>query len=227
MNTGVDDAANLGWKLAAMVQGWGGKGLLASYEAERRPIGLRNTNLSKIFSKQVGTLPIPDWIEEDSDRGADARRTAAAEIAHFSEEFASIGIQLGARYDGSSIVVSDGSAPPADDPFTYVPSACPGGRAPHLWMADRSSLFDHFGAGFTLLSMAGAREDEARALAEAAAKRDVPFKLLSVESKAARELYGASLALVRPDQHVAWRGERVGDPGALLARVTGWGSAAG
>ena len=227
MNTGVDDAANLGWKLAAMVQCWGGKELLPSYEAERRPVGLRNTNLSKIFSKQVGTLPIPEWIDEDSDRGADARRTAAAEIAHFSEEFASIGIQLGARYDGSSIVVSDGSAPPADDPFIYVPSACPGGRAPHVWMADRTSLFDHFGPGFTLLSMAGGREEDASALAVAAAKRGVPLKLLSVDSKAARELYGASLALVRPDQHVAWRGDRLNDPDALLASVTGWGGAAG
>lgn len=227
MNTGVDDAANLGWKLAALVQGWGGERLLPSYEAERRPVGIRNTSLSKIFSRHVGTLAIPEWFEEDSARGAEARAMVGMEVVDFYEEFASIGIQLGARYDGSAIVAADGRAPPADDPFSYAPSACPGGRAPHLWMADRSSLFDHFGAGFTLLSMAGAREDESRVLAEAAAKRGVPLKLLSVGSKAARELYGAGLALVRPDQHVAWRGERVGDPEALLATVTGWGGAAG
>ena len=221
MNTGVDDAANLGWKLAALVQGWGGARLLASYETERRPIGIRNTQLSKVFSRHVGTLQIPDCIEEESARGTEARARLGADLDQFGEEFASIGIQLGARYDGSAIVVADGSAPPADDPFAYAPSACPGGRAPHLWMADRSSLFDHFGPGFTLLSMARARGEEARALAEAAAKRGVPLKLLTLDSKAARELYGASLALVRPDQHVAWRGDRLNDPDALLATVTG------
>jgi 2-polyprenyl-6-methoxyphenol hydroxylase-like FAD-dependent oxidoreductase len=221
MNTGVDDAANLGWKLAALVQGWGGGKLLSSYEAERRPVGIRNTNLSKVFSRHVGTLALADWIEEQSARGEEARRAARAELDQFGEEFASIGIQLGARYDGSAIVASDGSAPPADDPFTYVPSACPGGRAPHLWMADRSSLFDHFGPGFTLLSMAGAREGEARGLAEAAARRGIPLKRLTLESDAARELYCASLALIRPDQHVAWRGDRLREPEALLAGVTG------
>jgi 2-polyprenyl-6-methoxyphenol hydroxylase-like FAD-dependent oxidoreductase len=222
MNTGVDDAANLGWKLAALVQGWGGDTLLSSYEEERRPVGIRNTRLSKVFSRHVGTLAIADCIEEDSARGAQARKSAGAELEQFGEEFASIGIQLGARYDGSAIVVSDGSAPPADDPFAYVPSACPGGRAPHLWMADRSSLFDHFGTGFTLLAMTGARESEAKGLADAAAKRGIPLKLLTLNSDAARELYGASLALVRPDQHVAWRGNRLREPDALLASVTGY-----
>jgi hypothetical protein len=89
-------------------------------------------------------------------------------------------------------------------------------------MADRSSLFDHFGTGFTLLAMTGARESEAKGLADAAAKRGIPLKLLTLNSDAARELYGASLALVRPDQHVAWRGNRLREPDALLASVTGY-----
>ncbi len=221
MNTGVDDAANLGWKLAALVQGWGGPHLLSSYEAERRPAGIRNTRLSKVFSKQIGTLPVPECFEEDSARGAEARAHAGGELAGFREEFASIGIQLGTRYDGSSIVAPDGSAPPTDAPFVYHPSACPGGRAPHLWMADHSSLFDHLGPGFTLLTMAGARDEDCAALTVAAARRGIPFKTLALTSNAARELYGASLALLRPDQHVAWRGKRIQDADALLARVTG------
>jgi hypothetical protein len=222
MNTGVDDAANLGWKLAALVQGWGGPRLLGSYEAERRPIGIRNTTAARLFSSHVGTLQIPPEIEEDSPRGAEARRRIAPEIGTFAEEFASIGIQLGARYDDSTVVVSDGTARPDDAPFTYRPTACPGGRAPHLWMPDRSSLFDHFGRGFTLLLLNGATSNESRTVEAAAARRGMPMKLLAIAMDEARELYGASMALIRPDQHVAWRGNRLpADPDALLATVTG------
>ncbi|MSQ52293.1 MAG: hypothetical protein EXR28_10420 [Betaproteobacteria bacterium] len=162
-----------------------------------------------------------EFIEEDSARGAQARAQTGEEASKFSEEFASIGIQLGARYDGSPIVVADGSDPPVDDPFIYRPTGCPGGRAPHLWMPDGSSLFDHFGRGFTLLLLTGAK-DGAAAMSKAAAKRGFPLQLLAIESDAARELYGANYALVRPDQHVAWRGNRLPEnPEALLATVSG------
>src|SRR5262249_16267051 len=159
MNTGVDDAANLGWKLAALLQGWGGPNLLASYETERRPIGIRNTSMAKYFSRNVGSLPVPPEIEEDRPRGASAREAAGRILQTFTEEFASIGIQLGARYDGSPIIIPDGTVAPPDDPFTYVPSATPGGRAPHAWLSDRSSLFDHFGSGFTLLLLPRRKDD--------------------------------------------------------------------
>ena len=142
-------------------------------------------------------------------------------LATFGEEFASIGIQLGARYDGSPIVVSDGTAPPPDDPAVYTPSACPGGRAPHLWLRDRSSLFDHFGPGFTLLRLPGGRRDTAldRAAAQRAAFRS---RLRSDAARGARSLR-SGFALIRPDQHVAWRGDALPDDcDALLARVTGW-----
>jgi 2-polyprenyl-6-methoxyphenol hydroxylase-like FAD-dependent oxidoreductase len=215
MNTGVDDAANLGWKLAALVQGWGGPGLLATYEAERRPVGIRNTRTAKLYSRNVGTLQIPACIEDDSAEGAGARAKIGAELMTFGEEFASIGIQLGARYDGSPIVVSDGSTPPADDPFTYVPSACPGGRAPHAWMPDGSALFDHFGPGFTLLVMGDSDVPSPSS--------KVPLKTLRIESEETRERYGASFALIRPDQHVAWRGDRLPtDLGRLLATACGY-----
>ena len=129
MNTGVDDAANLGWKLAALAQGWGGPNLLASYEAERRPIGIRNTSMAKRFSRYVGSLPVPPEIEEDSPRGASARDATGRILHTLTEEFASIGIQLGARYDASPIVVSDGTAPPPDDPFKYAERLSRGSRA--------------------------------------------------------------------------------------------------
>jgi 2-polyprenyl-6-methoxyphenol hydroxylase-like FAD-dependent oxidoreductase len=218
MNTGVDDAANLGWKLAALVQGWGGPNLLASYEAERRPIGFRNTGMAKSFSRNVGNLPVPPEIEEDSARGALARETTGHLLQGFTEEFASIGIQLGARYDHSSIIVSDGTAPPPDDPFKYIPSACPGGRAPHGWLSDSTSLFDHFGTGFTLLLLPG-RKDDGDAFAAAASENRIPFKRYRVDLSEIRELYGAGMALIRPDQHVAWRGDRSPDEAAATLRT--------
>jgi hypothetical protein len=220
MNTGIDDVANLGWKLAAMVQGWGGPGLLATYATERRPIAFRNTGMAKQFSRSVGEVTAPAEMLEDTAAGAAARAQAGAVLDAFGEEFASIGIQLGARYDGSPIIVPDGAAPPPDDPTRYSPTACPGGRAPHLFMPDRSSLFDHFGPGFTLLRLHG--DHDAGPLAAAAQARKIPFTTVSVAVSEGRDLYECDLALIRPDQHVAWRGNDIpADCDALLARVTG------
>jgi len=222
MNTGVDDAANLGWKLAALAQGWGGTKLLASFEAERRPIGIRNTGAAKYFSRNVGSLPVPPEIEQDTPRGALERAQTGRTLQTFSEEFASIGIQLGARYDHSPVIVADGTVPPPDDPFKYVPTACPGGRAPHAWLPDRTSLFDHFGSsGFTLLLLPG-RKDDGEAIAAAALEKRIPLKRFRVDAPEVRDLYGAGMALIRPDQHVAWRGD--GSPeetATILATVVG------
>jgi 2-polyprenyl-6-methoxyphenol hydroxylase-like FAD-dependent oxidoreductase len=221
MNTGMDDAANLGWKLAAMVQGWGGPQLLASYEAERRPIAFRNTGMAKRFSVDLGAAPVDPAMLDESEAGAAARAETGAFFARFGEEFASIGIQLGARYDGSRIVVPDGTSPPTDDPTIYRPSACPGGRAPHLFLGRGDSLFDHFGPGFTLLRLAG--DGDISPLARAAAARGIPFATFDVPLRQGRDLYEADLALIRPDQHIAWRGDALPrDCDALMARVTGW-----
>jgi 2-polyprenyl-6-methoxyphenol hydroxylase-like FAD-dependent oxidoreductase len=220
MNTGIDDVGNLGWKLAAMVKGWGGPGLLATYEVERRPIAFRNTGMAKQFSRSIADVPMAAEMLADTPAGGTARQRAGDFLATFGEEFASLGIQLGARYDGSPIILPDGTAPPADDPVHYRPSGCPGGRAPHLFLADRSSLYDHFGAGFTLLRLRG--DHDARPLAAAAESRGVPLANFDVGLAEGRELYGSDLALIRPDQYVAWRGNRLpADCAALLARATG------
>jgi hypothetical protein len=141
-----------------------------------------------------------------------------------TEEYASLGVQLGARYDGSPIIAEDGAAP-ADDYVNYVPSGVPGGRAPHHWVgAERKigdSLYDRFGKGFTLLKLGNtaARTDEIEA---AALKRSIPLKVIDLHEAAARELYGRDLVLIRPDQYVAWRDNASPtDPDRLLARLTG------
>jgi hypothetical protein len=224
MNTGIDDASNLAWKLAATLQGWGGGELLLSYEAERMPIALRNTEAARRLTANIGETDIDSAIEHSTPAGEAARAAAGSIFAGFGEQFASIGVQLGARYDGSPVIVESG-APPADSLTTYSPTSVPGGRAPHAWLdagrGQGSSLFDRLGRGFTLLRL-GPRPPDASGIREAALARQVPLEVLDVADRDTRDLYNCDLALIRPDQYVAWRGNGLmKDPGAVLARVCG------
>lgn len=223
MNTGVDDASNLAWKLAAMVQGWGGGGLLPSYETERMPIALRNTAAARILTANIGETDVDPEIEGDTPAGEAARAAAGAMLANFSEQFGSIGVQLGARYDGSSVILSD-DAPPADSFVKYTPTSIPGGRAPHIWLAEQrthgSSLYDRLGTGFTVLRL-GSRPPDATGIVAAAARQNIPLKVLDVPDTEARDLYERDFVVVRPDQHVAWRGNNLPDPDRLFAQVVG------
>jgi 2-polyprenyl-6-methoxyphenol hydroxylase-like FAD-dependent oxidoreductase len=221
-NTAVEDVVNLAWKLTAAVQGWGGPRLLETYETERRRVAIRNTGFAKYFADTVGKfVPAPE-IEEDTQAGAAARATAGALLnRHVREEFNIPGITFGARYDGSPIIASDGSAPPPDKMNDYVPSAVPGGRAPHAWLADGRSLYDTFGFEFSLLRL-GPNPPETSGLAQASQARGLPLTTVDRPDAEIRDLYGADLALIRPDQIVAWRGNRLPeDPAALLAQVAG------
>jgi 2-polyprenyl-6-methoxyphenol hydroxylase-like FAD-dependent oxidoreductase len=235
MNTGIDDTSNLAWKLAAVLQGWGGPRLLQTYETERKPIGYRNTGASRKYASMMHDAVVPDNVESEGPEGEAARR-AASEMTyvrknHFvrPEEMDGVGVQLGGRYDGSPVVVADG--PPPEDIFPdtydeYVPSGVPGGRAPHLWLDDArvmgSSLFDRLGPSFTLLRL-GTGAGATDALENAARKHGIPLTVLDIAIPEARALYGRDLALIRPDQYIAWRGDRVpDDPDHLLARVTGF-----
>ena len=224
MNTGLEDAFNLAWKLAASVQGWAGPRLLATYEQERLPIALRNTGAARQLSININDVHAPVQIEEDSAAGAACRAQASVQLATFAEQFASLGVQLGTRYDGSAIVVRDES-PPADDFIVYRPTAVPGGRAPHAWLDDThgsgASLFDAFGNGFTLLRL-GPRPPDADAVLAAAKEWKIPVAVVDVPDRDVRDLYDRDLALIRPDQHVAWRGNAVpGNTEALLGRLAG------
>ena len=152
-NTAVEDAVNLGWKLAAVLKQQSSPRLLQTYEAERRPLALRNTAYAKGFADSLGIEPPPE-IEEDTPAGAQARRRAGEYFAnHGRAEFNIPGITFGGRYDGSPAIVADGSEPPPDRPNVYVPTGCPGGRPPHLWLADGRSLYDCFGFEWTLLRL--------------------------------------------------------------------------
>ena len=224
MNTGVGDAENLGWKLGAWHRGWAGEKLVGSYEAERRPVAIRNLAQSYALAQAKSALKVPDNIEADGPEGEAARKAlgAATEKA-LAEEYFCIGIQLGARYDASPLVCADAESapPPESSPFEYVATAYPGGRAPHRWLADDTALFDRFGKGFTLLRLGGS-DAVIQPLIDAAAAKGVPLTVFEEPDPETRALYEADLALIRPDQYVAWRGDALpADAGALVDRVTG------
>jgi len=221
MNTGVEDAVNLGWKIAAVHHGWAPDTLLDTYEGERRPIGIRNTQSSRKLASDVATIQVPAALEEETAEGQKARADLGRHLSGFTEEFASLGIQLGARYDASPLIANDGTEPPPDSPVEYVPTACPGGRAPHLWLNDGASIHDRFGKWFTLVKFGSASTDTA-AFAAAAEALDVPLDIVDVAEKAARDLYACTFALIRPDHHVAWRGDSLpADAEALMRQVSG------
>jgi 2-polyprenyl-6-methoxyphenol hydroxylase-like FAD-dependent oxidoreductase len=222
MNMGIGDAVDLGWKMAARLAGWGGNDLLASYELERRGVHERTIHEAVQNFSSTGNQLVQPGLEEPGLIGEATRREVRDLIeATKLREFKTLGIVLGQRYENSPIVVSDGSKPPPDHFMHYVPSAHPGCLAPHLWLADGSSLYDHFGDGFTLLVTDG---DAAAVidLVEAAGKRQLPIKVLTLADRRLRQRYEARFALIRPDQHVGWRGDSMPvDCNELLAHVTG------
>src|SRR5215510_9268726 len=152
-NTAVEDAVNLGWKLAAVVQGWGGPALLATYERERRPAAQRNTAIARGFADSIGRYTAQEAIEAPGPEGDRMRAEAGAYLLdHAQREFNIPGVTFGVRYDASPIVIAD-AAPPPDEINRYLPSGVPGGRAPHAWLADGASLYDRYGRDLTLIRL--------------------------------------------------------------------------
>ena len=223
MNTGVGDAVDLGWKLAARHEGWGGPVLPASYDAERRPIGERNVRMAtRYYEGQAQFQEGLDAIDEDTAEGAALRTRIGPQAArHIGRVFQTIGMQIGYRYEGSPICIPDGTPPTPDDPDTYGPTARPGSRAPHVPLADGRSTLNLFGRGFVLLRW-GEGAPGPEPLTRAAASRRVPIEVVTLHEPPVLETYGRRLVLIRPDGHVAWRGDAVpDDPLAVVDRVRG------
>ena len=224
LHTGLADAVDLGWKLVATLQGWGGANLLQSYEAERKPIALLNVHASTDEFVLLADLPGGPEIAEDSPAGAALRQrwaeayraSSGANGPTFTEN-----LRLGYCYDPSPICVPDGSTPIPIETVAFVPSARPGTRAPHAWLGQGRSTLDLFGKGFVLLRL-GPHPPPLGGLVDAAVKRRMPLRVVDLFDRKIAALYEAELALVRPDGHVAWRGERVPDDAmALIDRVRG------
>lgn len=220
-NTAVEDAVNLGWKLAHVVQGRAPESLLASYEMERKPLAERNTAYAKRFADSVGLFQVTPELERDTPEGERARQAAAVHLnAHVRLEFNIPGVTFGGRYDGSPIVVPDGTTPPDDQPNDYVPTACPGGRPPHAWLADGRSLYDSFHFEWTLLAL-GPEPPDSKAFERAAQQAGMDLQVVHHADPALRALYEAPLVLIRPDQIVAWRGEDARQASHILSLCAG------
>jgi len=225
MNTGLGDAVDLSWKLAAVLEGWGGSALLDTFETERRPVGARNVaEASRNLRRMLAPRHNPALLDA-TEEGARVRQEVGREFSDsMRHEWFTLGMHLGYRYEGSPICWPDGTAAPPDDPKTYVPTARPGHRAPHAWLADGRSTLDLFGRGFALLDL-GADAADVAALRAAAQQCNMPMQATRIDDPAVLALYERRLVLVRPDGHVAWRDDRApAAPSRLIDCVRGAGS---
>jgi 2-polyprenyl-6-methoxyphenol hydroxylase-like FAD-dependent oxidoreductase len=222
MNTGIADVGDLGWKLAATLKGWGGGHLLSSYDAERRPAGWRNVNAAADNFQRLITKMDFGGVEEPAPAGDTARRTLGEQLKEATRrEWEVTGVSLGYRYEGSPICIADGTPPTPDDSIVYVPTARPGHRAPHAFLADGRSTLDLFGRSYVLLNF-GADAASVDALVKASRSRHVPLDVAIVDDTPIASLYQRKLVLVRPDGHVAWRSDILArDPSEIVDVVRG------
>jgi len=220
MNTGMGDAVDLSWKLAAMLDGWGGGNLPAAFDYERRLVGMRNVNTASGFHTSHLAFEEFSRIEEEGSEGDALRKRLGAELMeNVGQMFRTEGVQIGYRYEGSPICIPDGTPEPADAVEVCIQNARPGARAPHVWLKDGRSTLDLYGKGFTLVRTGDADPEPIMAAAAAA---NVPLKLTALDEPDVVKLHERALVLVRPDGHVAWRGDTAPeDSGAMIDVVRG------
>ena len=213
-NTGLADSVDLGWKLAAVINGWAGPSLLDSYESERRPVALFNRemclNLLEVFRRftelarnGVGAELLTGFLEQES------------------HQVSNLGIHCGQRYSTSPVICPEASQPPPWEWSRIVPSTWPGSRAPSVRLSNGVEVFDQLGVEFTLVDLSG--ENRGKALVQEAQQCGVPMTYLPISDDRVRAVWQRDLVLVRPDQHIAWRGNNAPDGWrALLGRIIGW-----
>jgi 2-polyprenyl-6-methoxyphenol hydroxylase-like FAD-dependent oxidoreductase len=225
MNTGVGDAFDLSWKLAATLQGWGGPQLLDSYETERRQVGERNIGASRYASigrRKWRSMYRPN-IADNTPAGKQTR-DLLANVADVEQRKTNemLGAEMGYRYVDSPIIMNIPGGP--EHLFReYEPTTWPGARLPHVWLDDGTAMQDRLPHGYCLLKLGGSRADTT-ALEHAIRAHGAPLMVLDVPDRIAREIYGFDLLLLRPDMHVVWRGQLPPDePEVVAAVATGHG----
>src|SRR5262245_25132682 len=211
MNAGIADATDLSWLIAATLNGWASPAILNAYELERHPI----TEQVSRFAMELAVSNIeqrrrtPTEIELPGPVGDAVRARVGQEAYDLNvQQYCCGGLNFGYFYDGSPIIAYDGEPQPGYTIYDFTPSAVPGCRAPHFWLDSRRSLYDMLGPDYSLIRF----DPTVRisGLVDVAARRRVPLSVLDIAAPEARALYGRNLVLVRPDQHVAWRGD--GEP---------------
>jgi hypothetical protein len=223
MNTGIADAVDLGWKLAAVLKGWAGGGLLDSYESERRPVAITNARMTQEYYREYTKF---DHAMAEIDAAAPPQRASLMEqlaeklLRSVGRNFRTVGLQVGYCYDNSPVCIEDGEPLPEFRPDICHPVARAGARAPHVWLNDGRSTLDLFSRGFVLLC--SSEPVDTSRLEAAARKFAVPLTKVTLTEPAVAERYPRRLVLVRPDGHIAWHGDAVpSDPGSLINRIRG------
>ena len=228
MNMGIGDALDLGWKLSAVLNGWGGAALLDSYEIERRQVHRRVVDEAVENNAHSSHSLVVEGLEADGPAGDAVRAGVKAQILiHKPREFLALGVVLGSRLAASPVLSADdfGTAAPPDS-SVYVPSANPGSLAPHVWLAEGkaqgASLYDHFAVdGLTLLVTHPKALAAADAVAQAALAAGVPLRVIAPASPALHALYEADMVLIRPDQFIAWRGHSAAAANQAVLQAVG------
>lgn len=214
MNMGLGDAFDLGWKLAAVLKGWGGHGLLSSYEDDRRPIALTSIERSGVHNavhgKGAELLGAQGPLSElDSASAATVLDTVHQHYQTHDGENKDLGIEMGQRYKSEIFITDTGDCQPEWVPSSYTPTTWPGSRAPHVFLKDGRPIFDTFGTWYTLVDFSSNGDNDARWLIEAANAIGVPLKHVQLTDETrAQELWEKPFVLLRPDQHVAWRADK-------------------
>lgn len=223
MNTGVGDATDLSWKLAAAIEGWAGPHILDSYEIERRHVGDRNVGAARYASlgrRKWRSLAGPDIFDQTPAGGS--RRDNLAAVADVEQRKTNemIGAELGYRYVDSPIIWNEPGGP--ENLYRdYHPTSWPGARLPHTWLEDGSAVQDHIPDGFVLLQSHGSGQGDG-GLSKAFRKIGAPFSVVKTAGETARDVYEFNQILLRPDMHVVWRGNSSPeDPDHLAAVAVG------
>lgn len=213
MNMGIADAYDLGWKLAAVINGYAGRALIDSYEEERRPVVLRSVEHSGVhFNVHIQVKDLladsgPCCIIQDTEEGRALRLRVHNHYQEHDGENKDVGIEMGYRYKSPVIIVDEKEEEPTWVASRYIPSTWPGARPPHVFLSDGTPIFDHFGKHWTLLSFC-TNTCEQETFTQAAKKLSIPLTNTCLTGESlAQELYERKFILLRPDQHVAWRGD--------------------
>lgn len=217
LNTGLADAVNLGWKLAAVLRYQAGETMLASYDMERRPIAIRNIKAAMKNAEDAIRVrklyPLETHAEE-----------FAKENTRISRQHAvSPGIALGYAYLNSPIILQATEETYEDNPFVYQPKALPGYFAPHCSVGEKGPLYDHLSLEHSLLITEETNEQAVQQLIQQFAQKNLRLKLLKVKDEEIKKLYPKLYYLLRPDWHIAWHGDKMPqDIGSFVDQIIGY-----
>lgn len=223
MNAGIADAMNLSWTLAAYLNGWAGEGILDSYQKERQPITEQVSNfaMNHEFALAKERKSVSPNIEDLSPEGENARVETGRALYDLNvKQYCCAGLNFGYFYDKSNIIQYDGENHPSYTINTFTSSTVPGCRLPHFWLENHESIYDKLGPEFSLLQFGD--DAPGKSMVDAAKELNIPLKLIQLGNNYKNDIYKENLILVRPDFHIAWRGnESPKDSFELLKLATG------